>query len=159
MKLKSEIYNKITIPKKLDDYFKSIEDGYDDPYFVLVKVNENIDDKENTLKESLESQESVYVSDSLKIDEEFLFFTIDCSILALHDVFDNFVAKHREMDKLVYVSVFHHNCLGKPQETFKWGAQLLDEVIDQSSKSSILYNDFSDKKNWPGIEKYMSQED
>lgn len=151
-------YNKLEIPERLNNYFSSM-DGYDQPYFILVNFDAESVFAEALAQEAVEREDDVYSSGSLIIDEDLVFLAIDCEKETINAIADNLVSFFEEEDIKVWVSVFCHNCLGEALETFKWCVYQLDEALEFSkNKSTILINDFTDRGNWPGIEKYRKLE-
>lgn len=151
-------YKNLEIPERLNNYFSSM-DGYDQPYFILLNFDGDAELAEELAQEAVKNEDDVYSKGSLIIDEDLVFLALDCEKETIKTIADNFVSFFKEKDMSVWVSVFCHNCLGEPEETFKWCVYQLDETIELSKdKSNILINDFTDRANWPGITKYRNLE-
>lgn len=151
-------YKNLEIPERLNNYFCSM-DGYDQPYFILLNFDAESEFAEELAQEAVLEEAEVYSRGSLIIDEDLVFLAIDCEKETIKAIAHNIVSFFEEEDIKVWVSVFCHNCLGEALETFKWCVYQLDEALEFSkNKSTILINDFTDKENWTGIEKYKKLE-
>ena len=145
------------IPPSIEKYLVSMDD-YDDPCFLLIQTEQDITQFIKTITSVIDA-EVTYSKVSIQVSESVHFFSLDCT----HDVIANIVRKVHEVlgasNISFYQSVFRHNCLGEPEETFLWCCQLLSEVRDEfTDNSGYRINDFQDRVNWPGIQKYMKQE-
>lgn len=152
-------YQSITVPEELENYFSGL-DSYDQPYFLLVSSNAGEDTVNAAIQESVKQlpEDEIHHGGSLTIKEGLIFVALETE----NDFIQLFVSKVTEslnkQGENVFISVFRHNCLGEGAETFKWCTQLLDEVLEnQQGDSAVLYNDFTDRENWPGLSKYNSQ--
>ena len=136
----------------ISDLFSSIGE-YDDPYFVLINHAESsekiIDIYSCWIKEN---KDDVYSCKFHEVKDGLIFISISCEKEKILPLANEIVVK---LESTIHVSIFHHNCLGKPMETFRWATQLLEETIQRSgSKSEISINDFSDRENWTGVDRY-----
>ena len=156
--LSSKIFQNLTLPEDAKEYLENLDD-YDDPYFMCVKVLKENDQMMKVVNDTLSSYgEELYGIEGFRLEEGLILLSIDAEkehIQALStDLKDNLTTH----GFLTHIAVFHHNSLGEAMETFKWSTQLLEELLEASpDESAIGINDFSDRGNWPGIEKYMNK--
>ncbi len=129
-------------------------DAYYDPYFVLIKsplvrTGEFVQLCRDWIPSHEDDLSGV---DFNQLSDELLFFCISCD----REVMDSFISLIMDsVDTPVYLAIFRHNCLGDPMETLKWCSQLLEEAEANSiGESALGLNDFTDRENWPGIDKY-----
>ncbi len=145
------------VPVAIRKYLHGMDD-YDDPCFILIHTEQNIEPLLSVI-ELVVDDESPYSKASIKISETMHFLSVDCE----HETVSNALQKIDEvmsdLNIIVYQSAFRHNCLGTPEKTFSWCCQLLDEVREEfAGNNGYKVNDFQDRGNWPGIEKYIENE-
>ncbi|MCD9526538.1 hypothetical protein [Photobacterium carnosum] len=143
------------IPSEVSKYLKSM-DSYDDPCFMLINLEKDITPFIDMIETEVDS-EKPYDKTSIQLTEKLYFISLDCT----YETMFNILAKLRKgMNKLnmnIHISVFRHNCLGEPEQTFLWCGMLLNEVKEEfGGNSGHKVNDFQDRQNWPGIKKYMA---
>lgn len=143
-----------SIPSQVSKYLKNM-DSYDDPCFMLISVEKDIAPLVEMIETEVDSEEH-YDKTSIQITENLYFLSLDCT----HEIMSNILTKlHKSMGELninPHISVFRHNCLGEPEETFLWCEMLLNEVKEEfGDNGGHKVNDFQDRENWPGIKKYM----
>lgn len=142
------------IPESVCNYFKGM-DSYDDPCFMLISTDKSMTplmDKIDSIVGSNKSSENI----SILINDTLYFASLDCSNKKIHSIISKVQKGMRKVDVNTHISAFRHNCLGEPEKTFLWCGMLLDEVFDEyGSESGYKINDFQDRNNWPGIDKYM----
>ena len=125
--------------------------GYDSPYFILLSFDAEFSFVKNIVSQIIDSLSPAI----LTIEEDLMFLSIECDVETIKSISNQIISKLENEQIEVHISVFHHNCLGKPSETYLWCTQLLDETIGFSNgKSAISYNDFADSENWTGLKKY-----
>ncbi|WP_375320655.1 hypothetical protein [Aliivibrio logei] len=142
------------IPSQVSKYLKGMG-SYDDPCFMLICVEKEITPFIEMIETEVDS-EKPYDKTSIQITENLYFISLDCT----HETMSNILAKlHKSMGESninPHISVFRHNCLGEAEETFSWCGMLLNEVKEEfGDNGGYKVNDFQDRKNWPGIKKYM----
>jgi len=115
---------------RLSSLFESF-DNYYDPYFMLVS------DKETSIKvggdcvQFIQSNlDEVYGADWFGLKPGLFLVCISCDREFI-DQITNTLADSCEVS-LIHISIFRHNCLGIPSETFQWAVQLLKETIEQA---------------------------
>ncbi|MFS1460931.1 hypothetical protein BCT35_16760 [Vibrio lentus] len=155
--LSSKIFNSLEISKELSSYIGGIDD-YDDPYFVILSCESNLDLAVKSMVDVAKTYEDdLYSCEAFELNHSLVLFSISCAMKTINAVSNRVLDSISATGLLVHISVFHHNSLGEALETFKWSTQLLEEVIQESgNKSSIGVNDFSDRENWDGIVRYRN---
>ena len=139
------------LPEDINEYFEEL-DSYDDPYFILLESA----DKNNQIIDLLIEKE-FNEDDIFQIDDKQVLLIMSSEPKNIKIFMNNLITLLSEHNITISAAVFHHNCIGSAWETFAWSQQLLAEVVAKNSGESIVeYNDFSDSKNWPGLEKYRS---
>ncbi|WP_128732309.1 hypothetical protein [Pseudoalteromonas sp. PS5] len=133
-------------------------DSYDDPCLVFITTNHTVQWCHNTLHNILQA-EGISHSDILAVSENTHFFLCYCDPTTIQVFVDEVVAVAVSADITTFLSVFRHNCLSNPKETFRWCTQQLQGLIENSSDNvGAALNDFRDKANWPGIADYQQPE-
>lgn len=151
---KTTTFDKITLSEELDDYLSEL-DSYDQPYFLLLNSDADVNKVNEIAIKVIKAEDSVSEAGSSVIDKDLLFITFESESEPTKAVVNKIISELKEQNIKVFISVFAHNCLGDAKETFKWGTQLLDEVIENADdNSSVSFNDFTDRDNWPGVSKY-----
>ncbi len=146
------------IPNPIKTYLKSMDD-YDDPCFLLINTDQNIAPLINAIDSVIDSEE-IYSKESIAISDKLHFFSLDGNDETITHIVTKVHDTLGSLNIQLYQSAFRHNCLGEPEETFKWCCELLAEVGDEfSGNSGYKINDFKDRDNWPGIEKYKRKKD
>lgn len=142
------------IPDSIGQYLQSMDD-YDDPCFVLVHVEQDIGSLLGAI-ESVVDAEKTYEKTSIPISNNLYFMSIDCTHNTMLSIIEKIHASMIDSNVITHTSVFRHNCLGNPKNTFSWCCLLLDEVRDTFTNGcGYKINDFKDRDNWPGIGKYL----
>ncbi|MGI0117906.1 hypothetical protein [Zooshikella sp. RANM57] len=152
--LSTKLFDSLEVDKNnnLKVLFDSFDDYYD-PYFILISYIESTDLVFNLCSSWIrKNEDDLYGCDWFDVKENLMFICISCE----RDKVNEFVYELiNGMKSITHISVFRHNCIGKPTETFKWTTQLLEETAqDSTNKSAVGINDFTDRENWPGIERY-----
>lgn len=87
------------------------------------------------------------------IEEGLYFYALDTSYQSNKLIASLIAEKIQPVDQDVKVASFRHNCLGDPTVTMSWCWKLLEEV-KENTESGFLINDFQDRDNWQGYDKY-----
>jgi hypothetical protein len=153
--LSRKIFDGLRINEKLSSYFEGLDD-YDDPYFIMISCESDISLAVKSVMVAVRAHEDdIYGCESFELNSLLTLISINCEVEVIKKLSTAILESVNSKELIVHISVFHHNSLGEPLETFKWSTQLLEEVIQESeNKSAIEINDFSDRENWPGIERY-----
>jgi len=148
------------VPSKELEAFIGERRPYWDPYIVCVSLG-----RESAFLDEVSS--AIFSEDGPYFDEYFhgAHFGIDrrtsilvitCEREIMHDIAQDIMSRASAEDLIIHMAVFRHNCLGDIRETLDWSTRLLAELIHASGgNSSVGFNDFTDKKNWPGISEYV----
>jgi len=153
--LSNKIFDSLKISSALNGYLNSL-DSYDDPYFMLISCEHDLVLATKGTVEIIKTLgDEVYGCDVFELSASINLFSISGETETIQQLSSDLVAQFKAEELIVHISIFHHNCLGKPLETFKWSTQLLEQIIKESANcSGISINDFTDHQNWPGIEQY-----
>lgn len=142
---------------KLENLYNSF-DAYYQPYFILISCNgalQLVDEFcDQYIPDKAEESDDIYGADWFDLSSELYLVCISCERSMVDDFLEKIEQAADAASALIHVSVFLHNCIGEPSDTFAWAVQLLEETIEGANgKSSIGINDFKDP-DWQGIEQY-----
>ena len=127
-------------------------DDYDDPCFLLLYSDLTPQQRAASLTQVFLS-EGMHDCPVIHLDEQVSFSSVFCDSATAQVVADELV---ESLQNNAYLSVFRHNCLSKPLDTFDWTRQQLMQLIEGNEQGPHLaINDFQDKANWPGISQYL----
>ncbi|PNQ64531.1 hypothetical protein C1141_09810 [Vibrio agarivorans] len=141
------------LTQDVETLFKQL-DSYDDPCLLFLYAN-NLEQWRyqillNTLQDEKISTSEIY---QLSVDVSFCLCFDDATSIQV--LADELINKAKESGTSVFLSVFRHNCLAKPKDTFDWGVVQLKKLVETStSDMDLAINDFTDRTNWPGLEEY-----
>ena len=155
--LQQQAFHPPMLTQDVQALFKKF-DEYDDPYLCFLQAK-NLDQwRYQTILNALQEEE-VSASGIYHISGDISFFLCFTESTSIQVIADEIVNEAKEIGISAYLSVFRHNCLGKPKETFNWGVSQLKKLVETSSSDTDLaINDFTDKANWPGISEYIEQD-
>ncbi len=144
------------LPNDIKETFKQL-DSYDEPCFVFLYSNADITTQESVLTSVL--KDIIGGEFALQaLQQNVTFTTLDCDHIDARTVAESTVNKLEEQQVSAKVSVFRHNALSSHAETFDWGVQQLLSLLEQP-QTAFAVNDFTDRRNWPGIEQYRKPTD
>jgi len=148
----------IALDNQLEDYFE-VKDTYDDPLMMCLKAEQQ-PSQTFELVSAFISKNVDYAIEIFRLENDVIFFEILTDFKSIQSFSDRLLSELSTQDLTVQLSVFRHNPLGSLWETLDWSLQLLDEIVANSpTKSAVDYNDFVGQDNWPGIDKYYTDDD
>lgn len=141
------------LTQDVQSLFKQL-DSYDDPCLFFLYA-ENLDQWRNqTLLNALQDEQA-YASEIYQLSADVSFCLCFEEATSIQVIADELVNEANESGNSAFLSVFRHNCLGKPNETFDWGVAQLKKLVETSaSDAGLAINDFTDRANWPGLAEY-----
>nr|WP_086937396.1 hypothetical protein [Thaumasiovibrio occultus] len=156
--LSSKLFDSLTISTHLNNFFERLGD-YDDPHFVLLSCEDDIDTATDTLSEMINnSDDDIYGGTLFPLTPTLKLFALSAEAEGAQALAREAIASSPAQSATTHIVVFHHNCLGDARETFKWAIQLMEQLIAISpNESAYRINDF-ELDDWPGLEQFMTQD-
>ncbi len=153
------LFNPPVITEEIQHLLGQLDD-YDDPCLFLFHSNAEESERANILASALESEQQLdapvyHLSNGVTFSLAF------SDVVTTQVIADEVIEDISNNNYQGNLSVFRHNCLGQPLETFDWAMQQLTALIIKGhDEAQLAINDFKDRANWPGIEQYRgSQQD
>lgn len=125
---------------------------YDEPTFNLVSTSDV--NAENIIKDVIAMSINVFHAELYSAGENLWFYCLDTSHVSNELIACNIAERLLKTDKNTKIASFRHNCIGEPSRTLAWCQHLLEEAT-VNEYQSVLVNDFKDRDNWQGVDKYF----
>ncbi|MBA5762512.1 hypothetical protein H2O73_09165 [Vibrio sp. 404] len=142
------------LPEAVKSIFNQI-DSYDDPCFLFLYSNQAINVQNSALLNAVDG-----ICDDIipltSIGQNVSFTYLFCDYVDARVVTESLAKSLSQLDAQAKVALFRHNCIGDLAESYDWGIQQLLAVI--SDQRSFAINDFTDQKNWSGVDQYRNTE-
>lgn len=130
-------------------------DSYADPCLLFLYADHTEQWRHKIIVDTLQA-EHVSLTEIHPVSKNISFCLCYCEPTTVQVIADEIVSAAASDDMTAYLSIFRHNSLSIPEETFSWGAAQLNHLMDSGEvNSNSAINDFHDKVNWPGIAQYQ----
>ncbi|MCE2570369.1 hypothetical protein [Motilimonas eburnea] len=130
--------------------------SYDSPCFILITSNA----AQQSVRKALNvgaSRAQIAISEPITLTKDTWLLVVNEAHTEVKILANEMLTLVKESGSLIWIGVFRHNSIGNPQQTLRWNVQQLQSLIqDNQNTSGLAINDFTDKRNWPGIEPYLS---
>lgn len=146
----------LSISSDIESYLQSL-DSYDDPCFFFIHSNGETAQQATILESVLETEASDPFT-LFRLNSQICFAPLFCHYMDAEGIAQAIVEGFNEQGSSAKVSIFRHNCIGKPKDTYRWGLKQLESLTETKDSASFAINDFTDTNNWPGIAQYREQD-
>uniref|UniRef100_UPI0030DB61BC hypothetical protein n=1 Tax=Vibrio caribbeanicus TaxID=701175 RepID=UPI0030DB61BC len=147
------VFTPPTLTPEVKSLFQKLDD-YDDPCMIFLYAKSDEQWRDQILKQAMQQIDSC--SEVVPLSEEVSFCLCFCDVETIQLVAFDIERAIESNDKKAFISIFRHDCLSNPAETFHWGGMQLEKLLETNKASEpVAINDFQDKVNWPGIEQYQ----
>lgn len=131
-------------------------DSYDSPCFVLVFSQS----AQQRVCEALHfgaSRAQIAIDELISLTKDTWLLVLDEAHPEVRILANEALGFVNDSGELIWIAVFRHNAIGNPMKTLRWNIQQLQSLMqDKQGISGLAINDFTDKRNWQGMEPYLS---
>lgn len=147
------VFTPPTLTPEVKSLFQKLDD-YDDPCMIFLYAKSDEQWRDQILKQAMQQIDSC--SEVVPLSEEVSFCLCFCNVETIQVVAFDIERAIESNDTKAFISIFRHDCLSNPAETFHWGGMQLEKLLETNKANEpVAINDFQDKVNWPGIEQYQ----